>query len=330
MNWLSANSETGTIATGSSAAHDGPYVGRFAPSPTGPLHFGSLIAAVASYLEARTRHGSWLLRVEDIDPPREQSGATDSILMALEAYGFEWDGPTSLQSDSRAAHDAALLTLLEQHLAYRCGCSRRDLKNAPQSSLGPIYPGTCRSGTTAEKTAVRVRTSNTAVTFTDGLQGEQSQQLETESGDFVILRKDGLIAYQLAVVVDDHLQGITDIVRGIDLMDSTPRQIWLQQKLGYVTPEYLHIPVAINNRGQKLSKSFGAGGISLDQVAPTLHAALLTLGQAPPAALATASRNDIWAWAHEHWDIGVLQGKTELPVGHIELAHAEISCPVGT
>ncbi|MGI9273110.1 MAG: tRNA glutamyl-Q(34) synthetase GluQRS [Woeseiaceae bacterium] len=311
------------MATGSSAANVRPYVGRFAPSPTGPLHFGSLIAAVASFLEARTRGGQWLLRVEDIDPPREQPGATRNILGALEAYGFEWDGPVSYQSASRDQHDDALRLLLESELAYHCGCSRRDLVDAPQSSLGTIYPGTCRRGTDADETAIRVLTNDTAVAFTDGLQGRQSQRLQTESGDFIILRKDGLIAYHLAVVVDDHLQGISDIVRGIDLMDSTPRQLWLQQLLGYDAPNYSHIPVATNKRGQKLSKSFGAGGVLLDQAPATLHAALDLLGQNPPAALAANSLADIWKWALEHWNIAVLAGKTELPVGNMELAQAD-------
>lgn len=284
----------------------GPYVGRFAPSPTGPLHFGSLIAAVASFLEARTRDGRWLLRIEDIDPPREQPGATQVILQALESYGFEWDGPVLYQSASRTSHDAAMAQLQAEGNAYRCGCSRRN--------LGPVYPGTCRAGSQAAETALRVLTNNEEISFVDQLQGRQSQRLESEFGDFVVLRKDGLIAYQLAVVVDDYLQGVTDIVRGIDLMDSTPRQIWLQQLLGYPTPNYIHIPVAINDREQKLSKSHGAGGVALTDVASTLRAALATLGQRPPAELAEASVTDIWSWALENWNIGVLSEQTQLAV----------------
>ena len=306
MSLLSASSETGTIVTGSSLPSAGTYVGRFAPSPTGPLHFGSLIAAVASFLEARTRGGRWLLRIEDIDPPREQPGATQTILQAMEAYGFEWDGPVIYQSDSRASHDAALATLLAAGSVYRCGCSRRD--------LGPVYAGTCRAGTQAAETALRVRTNNAEIAFVDQLQGKQSQRLETEFGDFIVLRKDGLIAYQLAVVVDDHLQGVTDIVRGIDLMDSTPRQIWLQQMLGYPTPNYLHIPVAINALEQKLSKSHGAAGVPLTNVSGTLHGALATLGQRPPPELAGASVAEIWDWAIENWNSAVLSQQTQLPV----------------
>jgi len=248
------------------------------------------------------------LRVEDIDPPREQPGATQQILQALETYGFEWDGPVTYQSASRRSHDEALASLLDRGLAYRCGCSRRD--------FGAIYPGTCRTGSEAAETAIRVRTTNAVLTFVDRLQGSQSQRLESESGDFVILRKDGLIAYQLAVVVDDYLQDITDIVRGIDLMDSTQRQIWLQQLLDYATPNYVHIPVATNEHAQKLSKSYGAGGILLDQASETLYSALQTLGQNPPEELATAALGDAWKWAHENWNIDVLQGQTMRPVAN--------------
>jgi glutamyl-Q tRNA(Asp) synthetase len=303
---LSASSETGTIVTGSSRPTTGPYVGRFAPSPTGPLHFGSLIAAVASFLEARTRGGRWLLRVEDIDPPREQPGATQLILQAMESYGFEWDGPVIYQSDSRGSHDAALADLLAAGSVYRCGCSRRE--------LGPVYPGTCRAGSQAAETALRVLTDNAEIAFVDELQGRQSQRLESEFGDFIVLRKDGLVAYQLAVVVDDHLQGLTDIVRGIDLMDSTPRQIWLQQLLGYPTPNYAHIPVAINALEQKLSKSHGAAGVPLDEVSSTLHSALATLAQRPPPELSSASVAEIWDWAIDNWNIAVLSQQTQLQV----------------
>jgi glutamyl-Q tRNA(Asp) synthetase len=310
----SASSETGTIVTGSPPPHAGPYVGRFAPSPTGPLHFGSLIAAVASFLEARTRGGQWLLRIEDIDPPREQRGATRLILDALEAYGFAWDGPVIYQSASRRSHDEAVQSLLAKQLAYHCGCSRRDLEDEEHGSLGTIYPGTCRDGTDASETAIRVRTGAELLQFTDCLQGTQSQHLESASGDFIILRKDGLIAYQLAVVVDDHLQGITDIVRGIDLMDSTPRQIWLQHLLGFATPSYAHIPVATNRQQQKLSKSFGAGPIPLDKVSATLFAALALLRQAPPEEIEGADVREIWIWALKNWKIDRLESITELPV----------------
>ena len=264
-----------------------------------------------------------MLRVEDIDPPREQPGATDAILAALERYGFEWDGPVSFQSASRDAHDAAIQVLTDAGKVYRCSCSRRDLAAALRGSLGVIYPGTCRGGSGTSEAARRVLTDNEPVAFDDYLQGRQCQRLESESGDFIILRRDGLIAYQLAVVVDDHLQGITDVVRGIDLMDSTPRQIWLQQLLGYRTPEYCHIPVAINDKGQKLSKSHGAGGVRLDRTATTLVAALRMLGQKPPQDLNTALLAEIWEWAHDNWNIDVLIDQTEIPHDPGTLAEAK-------
>jgi glutamyl-Q tRNA(Asp) synthetase len=276
------------------------------------LHFGSLLAAVASYLEARANNGLWLLRIEDIDPPREQPGATKEILAALESYGFEWDGPTSFQSASRDAHEAAIKRLIDTRQAYPCGCSRRGLASAAHGPLGVIYPGTCRDGCNSDETALRVRTNDEEIAFIDGLQGRQSQRLESESGDFIILRRDGLVAYQLAVVVDDEMQGITDIVRGIDLMDSTPRQIWLQQLLGFTTPNYCHIPVAVNTDGQKLSKNTGASGLSLNDIEATLVAALQALGQNPPPDLDRAAVAQIWQWASAHWDIAVLTHRKQL------------------
>jgi len=285
-----------------------PYVGRFAPSPTGPLHFGSLVAAVASYLQARTQGGRWLLRIEDIDPPREQPGASEEIVEALQRYGFEWDGDIIFQSSNNAAHESALATLIDQGLAYRCRCSRRDLINAPRGTLGVIYPGTCRNGCGAGDAAIRLRTNDAEIAFEDGLQGRIAQHLESESGDFVIRRRDGLIAYHLAVVVDDELQGVTEVVRGIDLIDSTPRQIYLQSLLGYRTPHYVHIPVITHADGDKLSKLTGAPGIPLDSVSKTLCAAFRALRLEPPATLATASLSDAWFWARNAWQIEKLLG----------------------
>ena len=312
MNSPSASSATGTIATGD------PYIGRFAPSPTGPLHFGSLVAAVASYLQARAHDGLWLVRIEDIDPPREQEGATQLILTALENYGFEWDGDVIYQSASRAAHDDALDRLLASGLAYPCGCSRKDLADAPRGPLGTLYPGTCRSGCDADEFAIRLITNDEPIAFVDALQGEQVQRLESESGDFVIKRRDGLIAYQLAVVVDDALHGITEIVRGIDIMESTQRQIWLQQLLGCPTPDYVHIPVITHDDGDKLSKLTGAPGIPLDEVRPSLVAALEALRQGPPDDLASGSLPEIWAWATTNWKLERLQGLASIPVGQID------------
>ncbi len=321
MNSPSASSEIGTIATGNSDSVK--YTGRFAPSPTGPLHFGSLLAAVASYLRARSQDGRWLVRVEDIDPPRETPGAIEVILAALEKYGFEWDGEIAYQSQSRAAHDEAVQFLLREGNAYHCGCSRRDLADVPRGPLGIIYPGYCRDGCDAEDTAIRVRTTDTPVRFVDYLQGPQVQSLQRESGDFVIRRRDGLIAYHLAVAVDDNLQGVTEIVRGSDLLDSTPRQIWLQRLLGYSQPAYAHIPVAVNVKGQKLSKSHGAGAISLEDTSATLAAALGVLGQRPPKELGSLPVADIWAWSRENWNMEVLRGQSAIKVGHIPQARAE-------
>ena len=248
------------------------------------------------------------MRVEDIDPPREQPGATQSILATLEAFGFSWDGDVSYQSNSLESHQIAIEQLLAAGHAYKCGCSRRDLASGPAGASGPIYPGTCRNGTTATETALRVRTDNTEIRFVDRIQGEQRHQLENEAGDFVILRKDGLVAYQLAVVVDDHLQGITDVVRGLDLMESTPRQIWLQRLLGYDMPDYAHIPLATDAAGYKLSKSHGAPAVATKNPASTLHTALDFLGQSPPPELRDARLDDIWDWAVSAWDISPLRG----------------------
>lgn len=302
------------------ASEPAPYVGRFAPSPTGPLHFGSLVAATASYLQARTHFGQWLLRVEDIDPPREQSGATDAILNALDRYGFEWDAEVIFQSSRRKRHLEALESLIERHLAYPCGCSRKDLADAPRGPLGTIYPGTCRDGCDATETAIRLRTTNAPISFADKIQGLQTQCLENDSGDFVIRRRDGLIAYHLAVVVDDAIDGITEIVRGIDLMDSTPRQIWLQQLLGYRTPDYFHIPVVTHPNGDKLSKLTGAKAVPMQDVARALCAALVALRQNPPPTLLRCGLAEIWQWAMENWKIHAMQGQTAVSTDSAGLA----------
>jgi glutamyl-Q tRNA(Asp) synthetase len=267
--------------------------------------------------------GRWLLRIEDIDPPRAQEGASDAILRALERYAFEWHSEVILQSASHAAHEKALRTLLQDGHAYPCGCSRRDLADMPRGPLGIIYPGTCRNGCDAAETAIRLRTTDAPISFTDGLQGRQSQALESESGDFVIRRRDGLIAYHLAVVVNDAIEGISEIVRGIDLMDSTPRQIWLQRLLGFPTPAYLHIPVITHPNGDKLSKLTGAPGIPLEDPGPVLFAALVALLQEPPQELQRAGLADIWQWGLENWRIDVLRGKTAIPTDSEPLAGLE-------
>jgi len=288
------------------------YVGRFAPSPTGPLHFGSLLAAVASYGQALINDGRWLVRIEDIDPPREQPGADKLILQTLEAYGFEWDGPTSYQSTFTPRHENLVAGLISAGLAFPCSCSRRDLADVPRGPLGAIYPGTCRDGCISDDVAIRVRVDDEPIKFEDALQDQYCQRLESESGDFIIKRRDGLIAYHLAVVADDFDQGITEIVRGIDLLDSTPRQIHLQRQLGFTTPDYMHIPVAMNDQGQKLSKLTGAPAISANDVTEDLFLALRCLDQQPPESLARGDTATVWRWVAENWDASVLSGKTRI------------------
>jgi glutamyl-Q tRNA(Asp) synthetase len=308
-----ASSGIGTTVTDNTDGRTGEYIGRFAPSPTGPLHFGSLVAAVASYLQARSCRGRWLLRIEDIDPPRERKGAADAIVRALDAYGFEWDGPVLYQSGNSAHHHEAVERLLREGLAYRCGCSRQRLATALQGPLGRIYPGTCRAGSTSRSSAIRLRTDNEPVAFVDLVQGPQVQRLESQSGDFVIRRRDNLIAYHLAVVVDDFAQGVSEVVRGVDLLESTPRQIHLQQMLNYSTPRYAHIPVVVNRAGQKLSKTTGAGGIPLDKTAKVLCAALRALKQPVPPDLAAAGQPAVWAWATRSWRLGAMAAQRSVP-----------------
>jgi len=277
------------------------YIGRYAPSPTGPLHFGSLVAAVGSYLEARRRQGLWLLRIEDIDPPREMPGAKDLILKALEAFGFQWDGPVLYQSDRIEHYQAAVASLVDRGHAYPCSCSRARLRRL---GFGTLYPGLCRNGTEAHPLghAIRVLTHDEPIAFTDRRCGPQSQRLESSVGDFVIRRRDGLYAYQLAVVVDDAAQGITEVVRGADLLQSTPRQIHLQRLLGLPTPAYLHLPVVTDAAGRKLSKQTGAPPLDLDHPTMGLWEALAFLGHPPPLPLRRANVQALWEWAHHHWD----------------------------
>jgi glutamyl-Q tRNA(Asp) synthetase len=238
--------------------YDARYRGRFAPSPTGPLHFGSLVAAVGSFLEARSRGGEWLVRVEDLDPPREAAGAADLILRTLEAYGLHWDGELVFQSSRGELYQAALARLIETGAVYPCACSRREIGEA--STMAGIYPGTCREGLPPGRPAraMRLRVGSRAVHFLDGVQGSVEQYLDTQVGDFVIQRADGLIAYQLAVVVDDAAQGVNAVVRGSDLLESTGRQMLLQRLLGLPPVDYVHLPVATDAVGAKLSKQTGA------------------------------------------------------------------------
>lgn len=279
------------------------YRGRFAPSPTGPLHFGSLVAAVGSYLEAKVHHGQWLVRMEDLDPPREQPGAADLILKTLEIYGFEWDGSVLYQSRRSPFYEVALASLREQGWLYPCGCTRKEIADSGLRGIeGPVYPGTCRTALHGkEMRAWRVKTDMAEIAFNDAIQGPQSQILQRDVGDFVLKRADGFYAYQLAVVVDDAEQGITDIVRGADLLDSTPRQIHLQHLLSLATPHYAHLPVAANAAGEKLSKQTLAAPLDLTNVTPALWKALVFLGQEPPLEIKAAPIKAVWEWAIGNW-----------------------------
>ncbi len=281
------------------------YCGRFAPSPTGALHFGSLVAAVACYLDARSHSGKWLLRMEDIDRPREVPGAADDILHTLETFGFEWDGPVIYQSQRTDAYQAALETLQQQGAIYPCACSRKEIAQQGQSGVeGIIYPGTCRTALPSEREArsIRVFTHNHSIHFIDRIQGEREQSLAQDVGDFIIRRADGLFAYQLAVVVDDAWQGITHIVRGADLILSTPRQLHLQALLGHPTPHYAHLPLAVDEVGNKLSKQAQSMPVDRKMPLPALLAALRFLGQPRPEEQ-PATVDEFWQWALTHWEI---------------------------
>lgn len=261
------------------------HTGRFAPSPTGPLHVGSLVAAVASWLSARAAGGRWLVRMEDIDTPRVVPGSGDEILAALLRYGLEWDGPVVWQSQRIHLYEAALARLRERKLVYDCGCSRAELQRSASAPLGAesVYPGTCRHGLPEGKIAraIRYRAPHEVIAFDDRFLGPREEVVAAETGDFVVRRADGLFAYQLVVVVDDAEQGVTEVIRGADLLASTPRQIALQRSLGYPTPAYGHVSLVLNPDGTKLGKRDGALPLpTLDErrVGETLMLALRHLG----------------------------------------------------
>ena len=290
------------------------YIGRFAPTPSGHLHFGSLVAALASYLDARSVGGRWLMRMEDLDPPREEPGAQAAILKALESYGFEWDGEMVRQSDRHDAYAEVLNRLFNHGLAYACTCSRKTL--APYHG---IYPGLCRNaGHDTKDAAIRLRVPELEYHFIDRVQGEYRQHLGREVGDFVIRRRDGLYAYQLAVVLDDAWQGITDIVRGADLLDSTPRQLYLQELLGLPQPRYLHIPLITQPDGNKLGKSYRSPPLTEDQATPLLLRALRALGQNPGAELAYAAPREVLNWGIAHWDAVLIPRTLNLPEAQLQ------------
>lgn len=275
------------------------YRGRFAPSPTGPLHFGSLVAALASYLEARSHNGQWLVRIEDLDPLREPAEATGQILNSLEAHGLFSDEPVRFQSRRHEAYQAAIDSLMTTGDAYRCVCSRKELQQH-----GGRHPHGCRNrqaGPTDRPSAVRFALTDEHNHWQDLLLGPQNQSVSAELDDPVILRKEGFYAYQLAVVVDDIDQGITDVVRGSDLLDMTAQQTQIYRALGATPPRWLHVPVIVNEQGQKLSKQTHAPALNDDKPADNLIQALAALGQMPPASLAGASVDSILGWGASHW-----------------------------
>ena len=299
-----------------------PYIGRFAPSPTGLLHIGSLLTAVASFLDARAHGGRWLLRMEDLDPPREMAGAAGHILHTLAAFGLEWDGEVVYQSQRHALYRAALQALKDKDLLYPCYCSRKNvLAQSPRMGVdGPVYGGHCagldvfRQPETPKPPAWRVRVPAQYVGFYDAVVGNYGQELAQEVGDFVLLRADGFWAYQLAVVVDDAAQGISHIVRGQDLLVSAPRQQYLQQCLGYPTPHYAHLPLLTNAQGQKWSKQTRAAALDPQQAEMLLRQVLayLRLPEAPEV----DKPADLLAWALPHWDLNHISAaaiNTETP-----------------
>ena len=273
-----------------------PYIGRFAPSPTGPLHLGSLYTALAGFLQARSRQGKWLLRIDDLDTPRNIKGSADSILKTLDAFGLHWDDSVVYQSQHLDAYDEILNELAKDNLIYPCTCSRKTLTD--------IYSGLCRNKQPSYNSpyALRIKTDERIISFHDELQGLISDNLAGQHGDFILKRKDRIIAYQFAVVVDDDRQQINHIVRGFDLLDSTPRQIYLQQILGFATPGYMHVPVIIDEHGYKLSKQTRATAVDSKTPHIVIFRLLNLLKQNPPCELQYAPTTEQLNWAIDHWN----------------------------
>ena len=289
------------------------YIGRFAPSPTGLLHFGSLVSALASYLDARHNHGKWLVRMEDLDPPREQPGAADAILRCLEAYGLEWDGSVDYQSQRWDIYEDYLTRLRQHDLLYPCDCTRQDLH-----AMGGIYNGHCRTRqiNIHQPHVQRLKlydlppgfNAEEELRFTDLIQGEQTQHLRTQAGDQILKRKDGLYAYQLAVVVDDIEQNITHIIRGSDLLEVTARQIFLFQLLNAPAPAFGHVTLASQANGQKLSKQNLAPALEFKDAGINLWQALAFLKQNPPQELCGAAPRELLSWGKANWDRSAIFG----------------------
>jgi len=287
------------------------YVGRFAPSPSGPLHYGSLVAATASYLQAKHHHGQWLVRIEDIDPPREVSGSAKDILHTLDLFHFEWDQAPLYQSTRVSAYHSALNTLIDKELVYGCACSRKELAdNVQKSELGKYYPGICahkQLDVHDTKFNRRLHVEDTALTFQDAAFGNLSSNLCKEIGDIIIYRKFDLPSYAIAVSVDDAFQNITEVVRGYDLLAFTPIQIYICQLLQLPVPDFLHIPIIVNPAGDKLSKQTGAAAVDTRNCVATLTRALNDLGQNVPLEFRSGEfekdgLDQLWTWAIQNWD----------------------------
>lgn len=287
------------------------YVGRFAPSPSGPLHFGSIVTALASFLEARSRGGRWLVRIDDLDPPREKPGASQAILATLAGLGLHWDGPVVFQSTRNAAYETALAALARGGLTFPCGCTRSDI-------AGGRYQGRCRSGIAAGRVprTLRLRVEDVEIGFKDRLQGWQAQRPARQVGDFVLRRRGGYYAYHLAAVVDDAASGVTDVVRGMDLLASTPRQIYLQQRLGLTSPSYAHIPLVLDESGAKLSKRTDADPVDRQAASQVLVMALRFLRQDIDAHLGAATPAEILQRAVSVWDLARI-GRDRRPRGEL-------------
>lgn len=278
-----------------------PAIGRFAPSPTGPLHLGSLYTALASFLHTRSQQGLWLLRIDDLDTPRNIKGAADAILTALDTLGLHWDRAADYQSHHLDAYHAKLEQLAKNHHLYPCTCSRK--------TLTEIYSGACRGRPLPPDSpyALRVKTDAREICFEDELQGPICHNLAQEHGDFILKRKDQIIAYQFAVVVDDDRQQVTQVVRGIDLLDVTPRQIYLQQLLGLATPTYMHLPIIVDDQGYKLSKQTKAAAVDLTSPPAVIFTLLGLLRQNPPPELQHSPVAEQLAWAIAHWNPAALK-----------------------
>jgi glutamyl-Q tRNA(Asp) synthetase len=287
-----------------------PTIGRFAPSPTGPLHRGSIYTALAGFLQARSQQGLWLLRIDDLDTPRNVKGSADTILKTLEAFGLYWDGEVYYQSRHIDAYNDVISDLQSNKLIYPCTCSRKTLATGGSGQSQPdVYPGICRVRQALPDAphALRIKTDNRIITFHDGLQGQVSHNLAEQDGDFIVKRKDRIIAYQFAVVIDDDLQRVNQIVRGFDLLDETPKQIYLQQLLGLNAPGYMHVPIIVDEQGYKLSKQTQAMAVDFTSPERVIFESLALLKQNPPLELREAPITELLSWAVEHWNPALLK-----------------------